>query len=116
MTAQELVCNYFDHFFSSEPDWIKIRGLLKDDFSFSGPLVKASSADDYIEQIKAMGTSNLQANILGILSDKDQVAVLYELITPAGKYPTVEWFWVTGDKINAIRLLNDPRPFNFLQE
>ncbi len=38
-------------------------------------------------------------------------AVLYDMITPFGEYPAVEWFWISEDKIAAIKLLNDPRPF-----
>ena len=111
MNAKELVQKYFDCFFSSAPNLNEIRTLLNDDFTFSGPLIQASSADEYIDKLKSMGIIDLKANILSILSSDDQVAVMYKLVTPFGEFPTVEWFEIKSDKINSIRLLNDPRPF-----
>ena len=111
MTAQQIIQKYLDNFFSAETDFVEMRNFLTDDFSFSGPLMEASSADEYIGMLKAMGIGNIKADMLNTLSNEEQVAVLYELITPVGNQPTVEWFWIREGKIKAIRLLNDPRPF-----
>ncbi len=109
--AEHIVRKYFEIFFSSKVNFDELRNLLKEDFSFIGPLMEASSADEYVEKLKAIGVGDLKANIIGLFANDKEAAVLYELITPIGNHPTVEWFWIRNNKISAIRLLNDPRPF-----
>ncbi len=46
-----------------------------------------------------------------VSSDSDQVAVLYDKISPLGKVRTAEWFKLQENKICSIELLNDPRIF-----
>ena len=111
MKDKSIVRTYLDSFFSPTPDFVKIRALLTDDFTFRGPLIEAASADEYVAKLQSLEAGHFKADIVSIINDFQQVAVLYDLITPFGKYPTVEWFWIKADKIAAIRLLNDPRPF-----
>ena len=40
----------------------------------------------------------------------ERVAALYDYVAPTGKTSFSEWFWVTEDKISAIKLHFDPRP------
>ena len=109
--SEKIVCEYLNLFFSSEIDFDAIRKLLLDSFTFSGPLLKANSADEYITLLKSIGSGNLSMNLDKILSDSEQVAVLYDMITPHGTVRTVEWFTVKDNKIGSIELLNDPRLF-----
>lgn len=111
MNNEDLVKNYMELFFSENTNYEEIRKLLCDGFAFSGPLLNASNADQYIETLKAMGSVNMKININSIISHLNEVAVLYDFVTPFGNHPTVEWFWIDNNKISAIKLLNDPRPF-----
>ena len=45
--------------------------------------------------------------------DGDDVCLLYDMVTntPAGTAFISEWHQVRGDKIAAIRVVFDPRPF-----
>lgn len=106
----KLVKTYLDIFFSQPPDLTAMRALLTDDFWFSGPLLTANSADDYIAQLRAMNLGGLQAKSMTFAQHEDGVAVLYEMLTPAGQIPTTEWFWIRESRIAGIKLLNDPRP------
>ncbi|MCP4415619.1 MAG: hypothetical protein GY805_03290 [Chloroflexi bacterium] len=111
MNTHEIIQKYIALFFSEKPNLDAIRSMLCDNFRFNGPLLKANTASEYIEQLEKIGTGNLEANVISILVNGDEGAVLYELITPFGKQITAEWFLFEEDRICSIRLLNDPRPF-----
>ncbi len=111
MNTHKLIQKYIALFFSEEPNLDAIQSMLCANFRFNGPLLKANTASEYIEQLEKIGTGNLKANVISILVNGDEGAVLYELITPFGKQITVEWFLFEEDRISSIRLLNDPRPF-----
>jgi len=108
---EQIVKQYFELFFSENVKYDKIRTLLADDFHFTGPLLRANSADEYINILKNVGAGNLSANINSILSNENEVAVFYNMITPFGEVKTVEWFLFENNKIKSIELLNDPRKF-----
>lgn len=111
MMNKNVVSEYLEIFFSETPDLKALRNLLADKFWFAGPLLSAHSADDYIAQLRAQNLGGLQAQSIMYAEHDNGVAVLYELITPIGKMPTSEWFWLRDSQILGIRLLNDPRPF-----
>lgn len=48
-----------------------------------------------------------------MFSEGDEVCVLYDLVTttPAGAAPVAEWFRVRDDRIAAIQVYFDARPF-----
>lgn len=51
---EKIVRNYLGIFFSAEPDFMALRKLLSDSFTFNGPLLKATSADEYVEKIQGV--------------------------------------------------------------
>jgi len=112
MGGKETVTEYLDAFFGGSPDLDTIRTLLTDDFTFEGPMMTASSADDFIKQLKGMDSNmEMRAEIHYLVDDGDRVAALYDFLGPTGKISFAEWYWVKGDKISAIKLHYDPRPF-----
>ncbi len=111
MNTHKKIQKYMDLFFSENPNLDAIRSMLCANFRFNGPLLEANTASEYIEQLEKIGTGNLKANVISILTNGDEGAVLYELVTPLGKQITVEWFLFEEDRICSIQLLNDPRPF-----
>lgn len=111
MSAKNIVNKYLDAFFSGGPDLAAVRALLAEDFTFQGPLMAASSADDFIKQLEAMGPGmEMHAEILNIIGEGDCVAALYDFMGPEGKISFAEWYRVRDDKISAIKLHYDPRP------
>ena len=90
---------YLDIFFSNEPDLRTLRTLLTDDFCFQGPLMQAQSVEDYIYQLEAVGWSGLIAETIRFVTHDQGVAVLCDLVTPGGKVPTSEWFWLQDQTI-----------------
>ena len=110
MSARNVVGAYLDAFFKGQPDYDVVRKLLHDDFSFTGPLMTATSADDFITQLKAMGEMNMRAEIHRLLDDGEYVAALYDFLGPMRKLSFAEWFRVQDDKIVSSELHYDPRP------
>ncbi len=112
MEAKQVVQAYLAAFFTGGPDIAAMRALLTDDFTFHGPLMTADSAEEFIGEITGMEQpmSDLHAEIHHVIADGDTVAALYDFVTPMGKLPFAEWYWVRGDKISAIKLHYDPRP------
>ena len=111
MSAKNIVKKYLDAFFGGGPDLTDVRTLLADDFTFQGPLMTASSADDFIQQLEAMGPGmEMHAEILHLIDEGDCVAALYNFEGPKGKISFAEWYWVRNNQISAIKLHYDPRP------
>lgn len=111
MSAKRVVNKYLEAFFSGGPDLKAVRELLTDDFAFQGPLMNASSADDFIKQLEGMGPGmEMHAEIHHVIDGGDCVAALYEFLGPKDKISFAEWYWIRGNKISAIKLHYDPRP------
>ena len=106
-----IVKDYLDLFFSAEPDFLKIRNLLAGSFTFSGPLLKATSADDYISKLNDLTNGMLSMKNVEFIAQENQIAVIYDMVSPLGEVRTVEWFKVKDSKIQSLELLNDPRVF-----
>ena len=110
MAAKNVVKNYIAAFFGGGPDLKAVRPLLTDDFTFEGPLMTASSADDFIKQLEGMGPGmEMHAEIHHIIDEGDCAAALYDFLGPKGKISFAEWYWIKNNKISAIKLHYDPR-------
>jgi ketosteroid isomerase-like protein len=94
-------------------DLATARSLLHDDVSFSGPIDSFDSADAYIGALQGLSQIVARAEEQKVFVDGNDVCVIYDLVTntPAGTAPTVEWYHVSGDKISAVRVFFDARPF-----
>jgi ketosteroid isomerase-like protein len=104
-----------DRFFKAwtSKDFGTARKLLRDDLDFKGPLDSFHRADDYLAAIQRLAGIIKSADIKKELVDGQDVVVIYDMVTntPAGTAPIAEWYRVEGDKIAAIRVFFDPRPF-----
>ena len=108
---QEIVDRYYATWTNN--DFAASRALLHDNLSFHGPIDKFDNADDYIGAIKRLASIVQGIEKRKTFVDGDDVCVVYDLltVTPAGAAPVAEWFTVSGDKIAAIRVFFDARPF-----
>jgi hypothetical protein len=92
-------------------DFAAARSLLHDDLSFHGPIDTFERADDYIDALERLQPMVEDIETERVFSDGDDVVVLFELITPQGRAPVAEWYRVDGDKIAALKVYFDARPF-----
>lgn len=94
-------------------DFTAARKLLHDDLSFQGPIDTFHEADDYVASLQKLSAIVKGVDVKKQFVDGNDVCILYDLITntPAGTSFVSEWFHVEGDKIAAIRVVFDARPF-----
>jgi hypothetical protein len=94
-------------------DFAAARKLLHDNLSFHGPIETFSSPEPYLESLKKLHHIIQRIDIKKTSVDGNDVCVLYDMVTntPAGTAFICEWYQVKGDKIAAIRVVFDARPF-----
>jgi hypothetical protein len=94
-------------------DFTTARKLLHDDLSFQGPIDTFDMADDYVAALQKLSAIVKGVDVKKQFVDGNDVCVLYDLITntPAGTSFVSEWFRVEEDRIAAIRVVFDARPF-----
>ena len=109
MNPRTLVERYHDAW--KQHDFDTARSLLRDDLSFQGPIDTFDRADDYIDALKRLQPMVEAVETERVFADGDDVVVLFELITPRARAPVAEWYRVLGDKIAAVKVYFDARPF-----
>src|SRR5712691_718142 len=94
-------------------DFVGARKHLADNLSFQGPIETFTSADPYVESLKKLHHIIDRVDMKKMFVDKDDVCLLYDMVTktPAGTAFIAEWHQVKGNKIAAIRVVFDARPF-----
>ncbi|HWU87803.1 MAG TPA: nuclear transport factor 2 family protein [Kofleriaceae bacterium] len=109
--ARHTVEQFHGHF--ANKDWARARELLHDDLSFEGPIDRFSRADDYIQAVRRLDAICKRVEVRKVLVDGDDVCVIWDMITdtPIGTAPIAEWFHVSGQKIDRVRVFFDARPF-----
>lgn len=109
--SQEIVDQYYTAWTSN--DFVGARSLLHNDLSFHGPIDRFDNADDYMRAITRLASIVQGIEKHMVFVDGQDVCVIYDLITatPAGAAPVAEWFTIKDDKIAAIRVFFDARPF-----
>ncbi len=94
-------------------DWTAARHYLSDDLSFIGPFDTFNEADPYLEALKKLHPIIERVEPHRMFAEDDDVCVLYDMVTnsPAGTAFIAEWYRVHNGKIDSIRVVFDPRPF-----
>ncbi|MBV1916992.1 MAG: nuclear transport factor 2 family protein [Sphingomonadaceae bacterium] len=112
MSTTTVIENYLSAFFGDNgADLDAIRPMLGEHFHFSGPLMKAETPDDFIDQLRNMGPIKLKIEKRDLLIDGDRGVLVFEFLTPDGPVAAAEWYRVSGGKIVEMKLHNDPRAF-----
>ena len=112
MANTDVVRDYFRRFFSGKARHSDVRQLLTDDFKFSDPMMSASSADEYVGQLKSFGdVLDMHVDVKQVVGEGDIVAALVDFSGPAGKMAYAQWFTFRNGKISALQVIYDPRPF-----
>ena len=91
-------------------DFDATRATLADDVTFVGPLGATEGADAYVEGVRGMAAMVKGADVRKVISEGDDVCVIYELVTTAGAIPTVGWYEIRSGRIAAVHAYFDARP------
>jgi hypothetical protein len=98
-------------------DFGRAREFLAHDVTFDGPLEKFTDADSYIASLQQLSEMVVGADKEKVFVDGDDVCVIYDLKTaPVPSARTAEWYRVSDDKIQAVVVVFDARPFAALME
>src|SRR5712692_4390110 len=94
-------------------DFAAARKLLHDNLFFHGPLETFDSPEPYLESLKKLHNIIQRIDMKKTFADGNDVCVLYDMVTntPAGTAFIAEWYQVKGNKIAAIQVVFDARPF-----
>jgi hypothetical protein len=109
--AKDVVDRYFKAWTSH--DFATARKALRDDLDFKGPIDTFHRADDYASATQRLAGIIKTVDVRKVFVDGQDVCLIYDMVTntPAGTAPIAEWYHVDGDKISAIRVFFDARPF-----
>jgi quinol monooxygenase YgiN/limonene-1,2-epoxide hydrolase len=93
-------------------DFPAMRRLVADGLRFAGPIDTFDQADAHHAAIKALSGSVDHVEIDHLWSDGADVLAWYTLHTTiAGPAPVAEWYQVADERITAITVVFDARPF-----
>lgn len=83
---------------------------LADDVTFTGPLGRTEGADAYIDGVRHLTETVKGVDIHRAIGEADEVCIRYDLVTAAGRIPTVGWYEIHDGKVASVRAYFDPRP------
>ena len=103
-----LAATYFEAWLAHDFD--RVRTLLADDATFSGPLGTAGSGDECVAGLRGMATMMTGVDITRTVVNGPDVMTWYDLLTEkAPPTPTVNWIHAEDGLIRRIRATFDPR-------
>lgn len=112
MSATQLVRQYLDATDPADLKLDRLRELLADDFRVSDPMAGASTADEFVGQLRGFGGAPGMKNIVeAVIGQGDRVAVLSRFEVADKRITFSTWFRVIDDKIASVEVVYDPRPF-----
>ncbi len=110
MKPLKLAHKFMEIFFSGENMW-RLRPLLADDFSFSGPLYQFDSPDAYIKSLETDPPKGFKYEIIRSYDDESSACLLYQFTKPGVCTRMAQMFEVREGKINRIILVFDTGAF-----
>lgn len=109
MDTKDLAATYFDAWLAHDFD--RLRSVLADDATFTGPMGTADGADACLDGLRGMSTAMEGADVRHVFVDGDDVLTWYDLrMQGAEPCPTANWMHVEDGRISEIRVAFDPRP------
>jgi SnoaL-like domain len=94
-----------------EKDFEKLRSVLADQVTFSGPMGTADGADECLKGLQGLAKDIDDIKIEVIVADGSDVITWYELhMRGVEPLPTANWSHIENGKITSIRATFDPRP------
>lgn len=107
--TRAVATTYFDAWRSRDFD--RLRSVLAPDVDFVGAMGTASGVDECIAGLRGMAESIMTDLVLHArVVEASDAMTWFDLVTPRGSLPTVNWSHVEDGLITRIRVTFDPRP------
>lgn len=111
MKPTQIANTYFDSW--KRGDFDRLRQILADDVTFSGPMGTASGADDYVRQLAGFAQLLDDITVEKMLADDHDVLTWFNLHPKGGEpVPVVNWCHVENGLAQRARVTFDPRPLH----
>lgn len=93
-----------------------LEGLLSENMSFTGPLMQASGANNYIEMLKSLIKFHKSWKMIKQFENGNDVCSIYEVTlgTPTGGAFSVtiaDWIRIVNGRVAEQKIYYDPREF-----
>jgi Cu+-exporting ATPase len=109
-SSAQIVETYLNALYGGDP---QVRGMLTDDFHFTGPAAHLHGADAYLKAAGHAAAGTRSIEIESILANGDEAAAFYvlHLDHAVDQARVAEHFHLTGGRIAASTLIMDTAPF-----
>jgi ketosteroid isomerase-like protein len=88
----------------------RLRAILADDITFSGPLAQVAGADQYADSIRGLFQATEKVVVHKVWVDGDDVLTWFDLHMPgAPPAPVAQWCRVRDGKVKRVQVTFDPR-------
>ena len=102
--AERLARAWIQGWIDGDPDGIP----LSDDFVHTSPFGTIEGREIYLEKIKPASDANVaRLAILKTMGAEDGAVIRFDMETPHGTIPCVDWVTVDGDMITAVHSFYD---------
>jgi ketosteroid isomerase-like protein len=96
----------------ADNDFETARACLADDFTFSGWFAHYDSPDVYLDAMRKLRGFVVNIDVRQVFATGPEVCLIYTSHTRNGDaVPAAAWFRVAGDRITALEVICDSRPF-----
>ena len=110
MKPIDLALRYMEIFYSGK-DLDRLKNILAEDLSFTGPLYTFSSAEEYINSLKEDSPRGMKYEIIKSFEDENGACLIYNFHKESISITMAQWFEVKADKISKINLIFDTDAF-----
>ena len=105
ISARETVFSFIESL--NDEDFGRAAEFLDSDMKFEGVLGSRDGARAYITDMEKM---KMKYDIRKLISEEEDVAVLYDIEMSGKKVLVSGWYHVVDGKIKSLRVIFDPRP------
>jgi SnoaL-like domain len=103
-----LAAAYFESWRAA--DVPRLRSILADDVSFSGPLAQVDGADEYADSIRGLFQATEKVVVHKMWVDGEDVLTWFDLHMPGAPATAVaQWCHVQNGKVKRVQVTFDPR-------
>ena len=102
----DLALRYMDSFYGSAP-LEAMEPLLADDLVFEGPLLRASTASEYLNSLRENPPDNVSYRLEEVYQKPGSVCLIYIFSKPGVETRMAQTFEIAKGKICRIRLVFD---------
>ncbi len=88
-------------------DFDTVAQVLHPDLDFGGNIAASRGGDAWVAALRRLSPVLVRNDVKKILSEGNEVCILYDFVTTVCPVPSAEWLSFNGDRIASVYLLFD---------